>query len=177
MNFAITTDKNQLKEIVALCIRYNFYIENIWFIINNALYPPTIKAIKAMGNTDNTIRILERESRAMLLNPKFAIRYFVLTDNNKVIGFIIISNQVVVNGACFLEYILIDDAYKGMGLSSTMFNEFFGWCEENNIRQIKIQFEPTDKLKYLYTKQGFKKLNLEVGDEIKGIHENWYKFI
>ena len=58
-----------------------------------------------------------------------------------------------------------------------MFNEFFGWCEENNIRQIKIQFEPTDKLKYLYTKQGFKKLNLEVGDEIKGIHENWYKFI
>jgi GNAT superfamily N-acetyltransferase len=175
MNFAITTDKNQLKEVVALTIRNDFYKEDLWFINYKTLYPPMVKKDKEKGID---VRLKQIISMGMFLNPKFEYKYFVLTnDNNKVIGFILISHYHIFNGSCFLEYLLIDEPYQGKGLSYKMFNEFFDWCKENNRTQIKIQFEPTDKLKYLYTKQGFKKVIIEEGDEIESKHENWYKFI
>jgi GNAT superfamily N-acetyltransferase len=176
MNFNITTDKNQLKEIVALCIRNDFYKEDLWFITYKQLYPPMVKADKEKGVV---IELKLMVSISLLLNPKFCYKYFVLTnDTNKVIGFIVITHRAdIFNGSCFLEYLLIDEAYQGKGLSNKLFNEFFDWCKENNRTQIKIQFEPTDKLKYLYAKQGFKKVIIEEGDEIESKHENWYKFM
>jgi GNAT superfamily N-acetyltransferase len=180
MNFAITTEPQHLKDILTMSIRNDFYIDHIWLVITGKIYPAQIKKWEREGRSPAWIAGTTEAYMENLLNPLFGYKWFVfMNEENKVVGFVASSYRVdLENGKCFLEYMLIDEAYRGKGHSHQILNSFFEWCKTNNINQIKIQFEPEiQQLKHLYAKHGFKKMILERGDDRPSKYENWYKLL
>jgi RimJ/RimL family protein N-acetyltransferase len=182
MNLTNTNDKQQLKEILALSIRNQFYTDQIWFLITGKLHPKVETMLK-QSITTNNFEIAQYIQQYMMTisNPKIKYEWFVFTDeDDKIIGFVSYSRRIdLENGKCFLEYMLIDKNYRGKGYSNIMLEKFFDWCRENNISKIKIQFEANiPQLVHLYSKYGFRKIILEIADtEYNGNYENWYKFL
>jgi GNAT superfamily N-acetyltransferase len=180
MNFNITEEYQDLNSILTMAIRHKFYIDHLWLVIKGDIYPSLIKQWKAEGIPLTEIVFRTLMYKKELLNPKFGYKWFVLRDEDKIVGFIAISYRVdLSNDKCFLEYMLLDEAYRGKKLSHQLMNSFFDWCKENGKNQIKVQFEINDeRLNYLYSQHGFKREFLENGDEkIIGGYVNWYKHL
>ena len=180
MNFNITENSKDLNSILTMAIRNKFYIDHLWLVIRGDIYPVLIKQWKEERRNKREIEVASFIYKRGLLNPKFGYKWFVLRDEDKIVGFIAMSYRVdLSNDCCFLEYMLLDEAYRGKKLSHQLMSSFFDWCKENGKNQIKVQFEINDeRLNYLYSQHGFKREFLENGDEkIIGGYVNWYKHL
>lgn len=176
MNFAITTDKKQLKEILTMSLRNNFYPDLLWLDITGTPYPPMIKRWKEAGHTDSRIKTFVSDMLDDMKNPLFNNDYFTFkNEEGRLIGFLTCSYLIKNTGKCMLEYLLVDKEYRGNGYSHQILNSFYEWCKERKYYQIKIQFEPTEQHIHLYTKHGFKHIILEKDDLHSKYYVNWYK--
>ena len=166
------------KDILTLAIRNDFYKEHLWLIFTGEIYPAELKKWREEGASETNIQWNKAMWIQQLSPDKYKNLFFVLRDqNNKPIGFINASHRKDLdNGKCFLEYMLIDEKYRGNGASADLLNLFFTWCEKVGRTKIKVQFKTEDKrLNYIYSKYGFKKMNLEEGDNDDDEWQNWYR--
>lgn len=144
-----TATCSQLKEILALSLRNDFYKDDIWNLI-----------------TDSKVD-----------HKKFEVRYFVKTENDKVIGFIITTERTDLWwGKILLEYMLVDEKHRGKGVGQEMLDDFVSWADSNAKTSMKVQFPPTKMLLHFYGKNGFKELELEYSAQICNL-VNWYKML
>lgn len=82
--------------------------------------------------------------------------YFVMTDDNDIIGYIGLWNIL---GEGHITNIALHPRYRGKGLSKRLMNALFCFSEENTLSSITLEVrESNTTAQNLYLKYGFKKI-------------------
>jgi predicted GNAT family N-acyltransferase len=147
------------KSIIAMCIRNNFYIEDIYLHLFSDIYPPSKKRISqqciSMGsNLEEFLKI----AKTKMLNKTITTLSIKL--NNEILGFLIFSTMRDIK-AIDLSFLFISETHRGNGYSHKLFNQLLVFYNiSKSFRIINYLFVATEKeMIPFYKKLGFVEKN------------------
>jgi len=188
MNIVDYNDDEKIgKEIIRLAIKYNFYVEKVWYFVKGFVYPPAMKKFldeERVFNPDRRAKLKQHIEKdyAEQLGIQFFKNYVrVGMVGDRVVGFSVFGHRANKSYPKMgLEFVLIDDAERGKGYGKQMVENVIEWGNINKKPEIKIQFDLNDKaLEAFYSKLGFAyHPEVEPNDykcSLEGGYMTWYR--
>jgi GNAT superfamily N-acetyltransferase len=166
-------DKKHTNAVIALAMRNNFYVEQVWNMLLRKLSPRVAQQLLKEGYTKEELAEVEKRSFAKYDNFNWEFR--LLMKEDKVIGFSFWDFPKKAGKGCCLEFLLVDEAERGKGHGKSLMDEYDRWTIANGRTNNKIQFIPTPKLMAFYTAYGFRDCGVVERGDIGSDVVCWYR--